>query len=74
MRTTITEHGQTEIPAEILRRFGLTRSDRLEWVVEADGIRVIPVPANPVEAFRGRGKGGATQRLLEDRRAESAGE
>jgi AbrB family looped-hinge helix DNA binding protein len=74
MRSTITERGQTVIPAEIRRRFRLSRADRLEWVVEPHGIRVIPVRADPVEAFRGQGKGGTTRRLLADRREELAKE
>jgi AbrB family looped-hinge helix DNA binding protein len=74
MRSTITERGQTVIPAEIRRRFRLSPADRLEWVVEPQGIRVVPVAANPIEAFRGQGKGGGTQRLLSDRREELAKE
>ncbi len=74
MRSTITERGQTVIPAEIRRQFRLGPADRLEWVMEPQGIRVVPVRANPIEAFRGRGKGGGTQRLLSDRREELAKE
>jgi len=74
MRSTITQRGQTVIPAEIRRRFRLGPADRLEWVVEPEGIRVVPVRANPIEAFRGQGKGGGTQRLLSDRREELAKE
>jgi bifunctional DNA-binding transcriptional regulator/antitoxin component of YhaV-PrlF toxin-antitoxin module len=57
------------IPAAIRERFGLGPSQRLEWLVEEDGsIRVVPVAASPVLAFRGQGcKGGATARLLADR-------
>ena len=57
------------IPAAIRERFGLGPSQRLEWLVEEDGsIRVLPVAASPVRAFRGQGrKGGATARLLADR-------
>jgi hypothetical protein len=39
-------------------------------VVDSQGIRVVPVRANPIEAFRGQGKGGSTQRLLQDRQEE----
>jgi AbrB family looped-hinge helix DNA binding protein len=74
MRSTITARGQTVIPAEIRRQFHLSPADRLEWVVEPQGIRVVPVRANPIEAFRGRGKGGGTQRLLAERLAELAKE
>ena len=43
------------IPAAIRERFGLGPSQRLEWLVEEDGsIRVVPVMASPVRAFRGR--------------------
>ena len=57
------------IPAAIRERFGLGPSQRLEWLVEEDGsIRVVPVAASSVHAFRGQGrKGGATARLLADR-------
>jgi AbrB family looped-hinge helix DNA binding protein len=70
MRSTITSRGQTVIPAEIRRQFRLTPAERLEWVVEGEVIRVIPVKEDPVAAFRGRGKGGATSRLLADRRKD----
>ncbi|MEB3263299.1 MAG: AbrB/MazE/SpoVT family DNA-binding domain-containing protein [Synechococcus sp.] len=74
MRSTITSRGQTVIPAAIRERFALGPSQRLEWLVEADGsIRVIPVAASPIEAFRGQGKrGGSTGRLVADRQAEAS--
>ena len=74
MRSTITERGQTVIPAAIRRLFNLSPADRLEWVLDNGTIRVVPVRANPVEAFRGQGKGGATGRLLAARREELANE
>jgi AbrB family looped-hinge helix DNA binding protein len=74
MRSTITSRGQTVIPAEIRRRFKLTPADRLEWIVEQGQIRVIPVREDPVAAFRGGGKGGATARLIAERQADREGE
>lgn len=74
MRSTITERGQTVIPAAIRRQFHLSPADRLEWVSDNGTIRVVPVRANPVEAFRGQGKGGSTDRLLAARREELAKE
>lgn len=76
MRSTITARGQTVIPAPIRERFSLSPSQRLEWIVEADGsIRVVPVDPSPVKAFRGSVQlRGSTQRLLADRTADrSAG-
>ena len=70
MRSTITSRGQTVIPAAIRRQFHLTPADRLEWLVEDGFIRVVPVRANPIAAFRGQGKGGATERLLANRRRD----
>jgi AbrB family looped-hinge helix DNA binding protein len=76
MRSTITARGQTVIPAPIRTRFSLGPSQRLEWIVEADGsIRVVPVDPSPVKAFRGMGRrGGSSQRLLSDREAERQAE
>ncbi len=75
MRSTITARGQTVIPAAIRARFGLGPQRRLEWFVEADGtIRVVPVELDPVQAFRGAGRGGSVERLLADRCADRARE
>jgi hypothetical protein len=35
---------------------------------------VVPVRANPIDAFRGQGKGGATARLLAGRKQDAARE
>lgn len=74
MQSTITSRGQTVVPAAIRNRFGLGPADRLEWVLDGGGIRVVPVRANPIDAFRGQGKGGATARLLASRRQDLAKE
>lgn len=70
MRSTITSRGQTVIPAEIRRRFQLDPSKKLEWIVDHNGIKVVPVKADPIDAFRGQGKGGSVQRLLQDRKRD----
>ncbi|MGD8338524.1 MAG: AbrB/MazE/SpoVT family DNA-binding domain-containing protein [Desulfobacterales bacterium] len=70
MRSTITARGQTVIPAEIRRRFKLDPSKKLEWIVVNNGIKVVPVTADPIDAFRGRGKGGSVERLLQDRKRD----
>lgn len=68
MQSTITARGQTVVPAVIRKQFQLGPADRLEWVLSDGDIRVIPVRSNPVEAFRGQGKGGSTARLLASRK------
>lgn len=70
MRSTITVRGQTVIPAAIRRQFNLTQADRLEWIVENNTLRVVPVRKNPIDEFRGKGAGGSVARLLADRKKD----
>ena len=70
MRSTITSRGQTVIPASIRRHFNLSPADRLEWIIENDVIRIIPVHADPIAAFRGQGRGGSVKRLLAERQQD----
>lgn len=74
MQSTITDRGQTVVPAQIRKMFHLSPADRLEWLVDADGIRVLPVRADPIAAFRGQGQGGTTARLLAQRRLDAKAE
>jgi bifunctional DNA-binding transcriptional regulator/antitoxin component of YhaV-PrlF toxin-antitoxin module len=66
------------IPASTRHQFHLSPADRLEWVLDDGAIRVVPVRANPIDAFRGQGRkvgvGGATTLLLADRRKDKARE
>ncbi len=62
MRTTVSQRGQTVIPAELRRRYGITEGTEIEWVDTGSGLKAIPIPSDPVAALRGSGKG---QRLLE---------
>ena len=74
MQSTITARGQTVVPASIRNQFHLGPADRLEWILDNNSIRVVPVRANPISALRGQGKGGATQRLLAARKQDLARE
>ena len=71
MKTTVSSRGQTAVPAEVRKRFRLDDRSKLEWLIDGDLISVLPLPAEPVRAFRGSLKGvysGA--KLLRERRQE----
>ena len=74
MQSTITARGQTVVPSSIRKQLHLGPADRLEWILDGGGIRVVPVRANPIDALRGQGKGGATARLLATRNQDLAKE
>lgn len=68
---TIIRHGKAVVPAEILARHNIKDGDQLVWVDDGQTIKVIPVPADPIKALRGSGKGeNLTTKLLEERRKD----
>jgi AbrB family looped-hinge helix DNA binding protein len=71
MKTTISTRGQVSIPAALRRKFNLEPETQVEWIEEGDTIRVVPLPKDPVKAFRGAGRGRYTSaKLIRDRRSE----
>lgn len=71
MQTAITKRGQTVIPAAIRKSHQIQEGDYLVWLDDGETIKVVVVPANPMQALRGRGRGERlVERLLEERRAE----
>ncbi len=62
MRTTVSQRGQTVIPAELRRRYNLEEGTQIEWIDTGSGLRIVPVAADPIGALRGLGKG---ERLLD---------
>ncbi len=69
MRTTVTQRGQTVIPAALRRRYRIEEGTQLEWLDTGAGLTVVPVPADPIAALRGSGRG---ERLVERLLAERA--
>ena len=67
MRTTVSQRGQTVIPAELRRRYKIGEGTAIEWVDTGAGLKVIPVPSDAVAALRGIGRG---ERLVERLLAE----
>ena len=71
MRTTITKRAQTVVPAVLRKRYGIKGGDYLEWIDDGQVIKVIPLPADPIEALRGSAKGEKlVERLLASRRED----
>ena len=71
MQTAVTQRGQTVIPASIRKRYNITAGDHLVWLDDGETIKVIPVPADPLQALRGAGRGEKlVERLLITRRED----
>jgi AbrB family looped-hinge helix DNA binding protein len=71
MQTAVTGRGQTVIPAPIRQRYQIKAGDHLVWLDDGETIRVVVVPADPLRALRGSGRGERlVERLLKARREE----
>lgn len=71
MKTKVTTRGQVSIPSEIRKKFNIEPESRVEWIVEDDVIKIVPLPKDPVAAFRGHGsKKYSSEQLIEERRTE----
>lgn len=68
MQSTLTRRGQTVVPAPIRKRHQMKEGDQLIWLDDGITIRVVPVPADPISALKGSGRGQRlTERLLAER-------
>ena len=71
MKAKVTTRGQVSIPAEIRKKFNIESDSKVQWVIEGNVIKVIPLPKDAIAAFKGRGtKGYSTEQLMKDRRKE----
>lgn len=70
---TTTEKGQVVIPADIRKRYRITKGTKLAIYEKGDEIVIKPLPSNPVTQARGLFKGGdsALRSLLADRSEEA---
>jgi AbrB family looped-hinge helix DNA binding protein len=67
MRTKVTKRGQVSVPAEVRKKLHIGPDIKLEWLVEGNAARVIPLRSDPAKTFRGSGKKGMVRRLLRER-------
>ncbi len=72
MVTTLSDRGQTAIPARIRKRFKLKAHQQLEWADDGKVIYVLPVAKDPIAAFRGSTPKGVTKALLASRREDAS--
>lgn len=72
MVTTLSDRGQTAIPARIRKRFKLKAHQQLEWAEDGKVIYVLPVANDPIAAFRGSSPKGVMQALSRSRREDAA--
>jgi len=71
MKAKVTTRGQVSIPSEIRKKFNIEPESKVEWIIDGNVIKVIPLPKDPVLAFRGKGSGKcSSEKLIRDRMAE----
>ena len=70
MRTRMSKRGQISVPAVVRKQLHIGPNTTVEWVIEGATARVIPVPEDPIQAFRGSGKKGLVKQLLKERRRD----
>lgn len=70
MRTRVSKRGQVSVPSDVRKKLHIEPDTLLEWVVEGETARVIPLPPDPIRAFRGSGRGVSVKSLLRSRRRD----
>ena len=68
----VTSKGQLVIPSKMRRKFGIKPGTRVNFIEEKDGIKIIPVTADLIEANKGflGTKGKLLKTLMEEKKKE----
>ncbi len=59
------------MPAWVRKKLQIGPNTRLEWIVEGNAAKIIPLPDDPIKAFRGSGMKGLVQKLRDERRKDA---
>jgi AbrB family looped-hinge helix DNA binding protein len=71
MITAVTKRGQTVIPSELRNQLKIGENSKLEWILDENGIRVIPLPKDTIGKSLGTApKGLLSKKLLEERQKD----
>ena len=70
MPVAVSIRGQTVIPAEIRKKYGIRANSKVEFIDTGEEIIVVPLPERPFEDSFGILKGVSTKDLFEMRRKE----
>jgi len=52
-KTSVTQKGQTVVPAPLRKRFNIGPNSQLVWSTDGNVIYVTPIPPDPIRALRG---------------------
>jgi AbrB family looped-hinge helix DNA binding protein len=52
MQTKVSSRGQTAIPAQIRKKYGINGNSKLQWIDEGEIITVVPISEDPIKALR----------------------
>ena len=75
MESIATEKGQVVIPAALRRKYGIEKGMKIQWIDTGSGIKLLPIPKDPIAMLRGHAQSeGLLQCLLENRRKDAKSE
>jgi bifunctional DNA-binding transcriptional regulator/antitoxin component of YhaV-PrlF toxin-antitoxin module len=53
IKTKVTQTGQTVVPAELRKRFGIVKDSSLIWETDGKTMTVVPAPEDPIKSLKG---------------------
>lgn len=69
IKTTISKRGQTAVPADICKKYGIEAGHKIAWLDLGNMITIMPVPRSPIKSFRGSSSN-LLKTLIEERKKE----